>query len=40
MKRWMWYILCAVIILLILWILRININLGYGGFSLTQGLFR
>ena len=38
--RWLWTIIWVVVALIVLVLLKVNINLGYGGFSVTQGLIR
>ena len=38
LPKWAWYIIGAVVVLVILVVLKVNINLGHGGFSITQGL--
>lgn len=38
LPRFVWWIIGAVIVLIILVLLRVNIQLGSGGFSITQDL--
>lgn len=40
LPKWAWYIIWAAVILIVLVLLRINIQLGASGFSITQGLVR
>lgn len=36
--RWFWWILGVVLIIIICVVLKINVNLGSSGFSITQGI--
>jgi bacteriorhodopsin len=38
--KWAWWIIGAVVVLAVLWVLRVDMHLGVGGFSFTCGLFK
>lgn len=40
LPKWAWWIIGAVVVLIVLVLFKVNINAGSGGFSITQGLVR